>query len=48
MPYKAQIMVLKDELAKIFMNSDRRKKLFPELQPGMQEEKLLLQHFVHT
>lgn len=33
-PYKAQVMILKDDLAKIFMHSDRRKKMFPELQPA--------------
>ncbi len=33
-PYRAQVMIVKDELARIFQNSDRRKKLFPELQPA--------------
>jgi transcription elongation factor SPT6 len=33
-PYKAQVMVLKDDLANIFKGSTRAKAMFPELQPG--------------
>lgn len=32
--YKAQVMIIKDDLPKIFMNSQRSKKMFPELQPA--------------
>eukprot|EP01034_Spumella_vulgaris_P023707 gene23707-29953_t len=33
-PYKAQVMILKDDVANIFKGSTRAKAMFPELQPG--------------